>query len=109
MNRREVITKGGLGLAVALVPFSVKARPVNTFSESDTPEQRLRKFNKLTGLELRFAYLDARHQYQPHDRFYGRRCLMRKNGQTTGFMDKETFMHWTAQVALGYRLRMEQE
>lgn len=114
MQRRDFVRGGAVGLALATIPLRVKAVPVNTFTEGDTVQQRLEKFNQLTGAGLSFGFIDVRGEYVKTEKFYGensrgRRCLIFRDGHATGLMDKETFMHWTAQVALGYRMRMEQE
>jgi hypothetical protein len=94
MNRRDVI-KGlaGTGLFVAVAP-AVSGTPVNTFGPDDTLEVRLRKFNQLTGLRLTFSKVNRK----------GERSFMYPDGHSTGSMDEETMMHWTAQVGLGWRL-----
>lgn len=75
---------------------------LNKFTQEDTPEQRLEKFNQLTGLGLTFG---------PHWKSHanmGERCLMDGEKHFTGPMTERVFMDWTAQVALGYRLKMVQ-
>lgn len=78
---------------------------INTFAESDSPEVRVEKFNALTGLNLRLGEKWT----AVGSVNSGERCLMDGDEYYTGPMNDETLMHWTAMVALGYRLRAEQE
>lgn len=89
------------------------ADEANTFGPHDTVQTRLRKFNELTGAGLSFAWIDLDGRYVRTNKFYGenhggRRCLVFQDGKGTGYMDREAFLHWTAQVGLGYRIAKAQ-
>lgn len=104
MKRRDLIGMLGASAVAVTVPFSTKSAAItNTFRQEDTPEERLEKFNALIGLSLTFGP----HWLTKHGKF-GERCLMEGDRHFTGPMSKETFMHWTAQVALGYRIAKAQ-
>lgn len=74
------------------------ADETNTFGPNDTLDTRLEKFNELTGMELRLLGPSPKGLY----------CLVYTDNKYTGYMDRETLMHWTAQVGLGYRLAKAQ-
>jgi hypothetical protein len=88
-----------------VLPFALSAQQVqagyyhrvadetNTFGPDDTLEVRLCKFNELTGMDLTLSGPDRTK----------RRKLVYPDGRTTGLMNEETMMHWTAQVGFGYR------
>lgn len=123
MRRRNFIKSAAVALAMATtVKANASAPPAdwykiadetNTFSSSDTIQQRLEKFNQLTGMNVSLGYIGAGGRYVRTNKFYGekscgRRCLVYADGCGTGYMDRETMMHWTAQVALGYRIARAQ-
>jgi hypothetical protein len=93
------------------------ADETNAFSPDDTLEVRLQRFNELTGLGLTVSE-PCRHgkvtmvdkdgkPLRTEDRSSWRRFVY-PDGRTTGPMDEETMMHWTAQVGFGYRLAKAQ-
>src|SRR5688572_30240138 len=100
-KRRQLIGMLGATAVAVAVPCPTQATPItNTFKQEDTPEERLEKFNQLTGLSLT---LGAHWPTTEHGKF-GERCLMQGDKHFTGPMNEETFRHWTAQVAFGYRI-----
>ncbi len=103
-QRRNLIKTLGAVAVVSSIPRVSKGATVeNSFHQDDTAEQRLHKFNNLTGLSLTFGA----HWRTGHSTF-GERCLMDGDKHFTGPMNEETFMHWSAQVALGYRIAKAQ-
>lgn len=130
MRRRNFIAGVASMTAVAL-PMVMSAADVraanwrriadetNTFGPDDTLEIRLRKFNELTGIDLTLSD-PCGHRYKKvimagkHGKPIRTedqstwRCFVYPDGSSTGSMDEETMMHWTAQVALGYRLAKAQ-
>lgn len=123
MKRRNFVKAIAGAAAVAAIPVAISAgdNPVdwrrvdeaNTFGPNDTIQQRLEKLRKLMGTNITLGYIGVHGEYVRTDKFYGensggRRCLIFSDGHGTGYMDKETMMHWTAQVALGYRIATAQ-
>lgn len=119
MQRRNFIKGIAGAMVITSIPVAVSASDdsvdwqqvdnVNTFNPDDTIHQRLEKLRKLMGTNITLGYIGVHGEYVRTDKFYGennggRRCLIFSDGHGTGYMDKETMLHWTAQVALGYRI-----
>lgn len=134
MRRRDFAKTLALASGFITAPILVKGSSLiaNSFKEEDTLSERIRKFNVQTGSNLVLMYrhtfvwksfgldfakndpcrgdtitLKGSEVYQ--DQETGLRFWLEEDGKHfTGDMTAHEMFHWTAQVALGYRMAKNQ-
>ena len=132
MKRRNFTKAMALVCGGLAFPLNVSGKVENNFEQKDTLSERIRKFNTQTGLSLVLMYrhtsvwkdfgLDFAKDDPQHgetitftgddvyqDQETGFRFWLEEDGKHfTGEMTAYEMFHWTAQVALGYRIAKNQ-